>query len=250
LWPTESGEDFSKDHQVNEQEWRQRRPLLFGAVQGGVDSAPRRRTARETSAHPDIEGFLLDGFDGGPGAPPPDSAAVLRTLATDVLPHLSGESKPRVYLGSAPPPLVLDLISLGVDVFDSSYVNRLSEQGVALTFNFNVPNSSTEQVNGDQIRNGLEEKLPATMKLSNEDFRDDFSPLVPDCLCYVCSKHSRAYINHLLATKELLGPTLLAMHNMYHYQGFFASIRAAIDAGNGAFEELKSHIQEQWMNHK
>jgi queuine tRNA-ribosyltransferase subunit QTRTD1 len=70
------------------------------------------------------------------------------------------------------------------------------------------------------------------MNLKDESFKDDFSPLVGTCSCYTCRCHTRGYLNHLLATQEMLGPTLLMIHNLYHLGTFFTSIRDSITAGS------------------
>ncbi len=50
--------------------------------------------------------------------------------------------------------------------------------------------------------------------------------------------HSRAYVHHLLHTKEMLALVLLDTHNVHHTLRFFAGIRAAIAAGEfGAFRD-------------
>ena len=45
----------------------------------------------------------------------------------------------------------------------------------------------------------------------NYRFKEDFSPILENCQCLTCQKHTKAYINHLINTKELLAPILLMM---------------------------------------
>ncbi|RYE95264.1 MAG: hypothetical protein EOO41_05820 [Methanobacteriota archaeon] len=88
-------------------------------------------------------------------------------------------------------------------------------------------------------------------------YSEDTAPLVPGCTCLACNGvadgdvshfaagtpagaaarevlhpgHTRAYIHHLVNAGELLSKVLLQAHNVTHYAGFFAAIRAAIQAG-------------------
>ena len=55
-------------------------------------------------------------------------------------------------------------------------------------------------------------------------------PLLPGCTCFACRNHTRAYVCHLLRTKEILGHILLSMHNSHHYISLFQHIRRHIAA--------------------
>jgi queuine tRNA-ribosyltransferase subunit QTRTD1 len=55
--------------------------------------------------------------------------------------------------------------------------------------------------------------------------------MVPGCSCWACQHHSRAYVHHLLLTREMLGSVLLEMHNTHWWLQFFGAMRAAIEAG-------------------
>ena len=59
-------------------------------------------------------------------------------------------------------------------------------------------------------------------------------PLSSKCTCYTCAKHHRAYVHHLLVTKEMLGWVLLQIHNHQILDSFFSGIRASI--GGKSFE--------------
>ena len=59
-------------------------------------------------------------------------------------------------------------------------------------------------------------------------FSRDPRPLVPGCTCYTCRNHNRAYVHHLLNVHEMLGPTLLQVHNTHHYLRLFARVRDAV----------------------
>ena len=47
-----------------------------------------------------------------------------------------------------------------------------------------------------------------------DDFTLDLAPIDEDCSCYGCVNHTRAYIHHLNKVDDLLGLTLLKLHNI------------------------------------
>ena len=148
--------------------------------------------------------------------------------------------------------MVLDLVSLGIDMFESSFSYHATVNGQALDFKNFITRPTPTHVNEDcPTINGSEEKGPLikeivsphpyTMSLKDEIYKDDFSPLVSSCSCYTCRCHTRAYIYHLLATNEMLGPTLLMIHNLFHFGRFFVASRESINSGK--FEQMYDVIQ-------
>lgn len=67
-------------------------------------------------------------------------------------------------------------------------------------------------------------------------YKSDFGPLDPQCPCPTCKEYSRAYLRHLVLSKEMLGSILLSIHNLAFLTNLVAEARAAIDCGEyGAF---------------
>jgi len=181
----------------------------FGAIVGGPFSELRRESATGTARRA-VAGFLLEGFSQGNN---PEKDLV---LVTEVLAELPFE-KPRAIIGLGDPTSVLAGISAGVDIFDGTYPLTIADLGCALTLRF-------------QPGAGI---LPLKLDLWSTDFRADEAPLVENCRCFTCVRHSRAYIHHLLQTHELLAPVLLFHHNLHHYELFFSDIRVSLS--NGTF---------------
>lgn len=65
-----------------------------------------------------------------------------------------------------------------------------------------------------------------------------------DCDCLACKNHTKAYVNHLLITRELLGPMLLTIHNLHYYKKFFEAIRECIK--NDKLNDLLTLVKEQY----
>ncbi|XP_031219795.1 queuine tRNA-ribosyltransferase accessory subunit 2 isoform X3 [Mastomys coucha] len=226
--------------------------VIIGVIEGGDVMEERLRSARETAKRP-VGGFLLDGFQGNPAVT--ETRLHLLSSVTAELP----EDKPRLICGVSRPDEVLECIERGVDLFESFFPYQVTERGCALTFTFDCqlnPEETLLHQNGiqeeikclDQIKKieatGCNQEMTSfEINLKEKKYQEDFEPLVRGCSCYCCKNHTRAYIHHLLMTKELLAGVLLMMHNFEHYFGFFCSIREALK--NDTLAQLKELICRQ-----
>merc|ERR1712212_638086 len=170
---------------------------------------------------------------------------VIDILKESVLPNIK-EEKPRCFFGMCDPKTILLLIEQGVDFFETSYVYKQTDLGHALSFPNVWPNSDSSTCENLPVKNG-DDNESSTMShssfyidLNDEIFKNDFGPLTKGCSCYACRKHTRGYINHLLATKELLASVLLVIHNLHYYGEYFKPFRQAIK--NDQFDQLKASI--------
>lgn len=197
---------------------------IIGAVQGGRDPKSRERSAKETASRP-VDAFLLDGFHTNGEEGEQMLFEEVEPLIKDVL-GLLPKDKPKMWQGGCKPNLVLDLVSVGVDIFDTSFPYFVTERESALTFANHLPKSLTGPLESNG--NGVVDKANTEMLMSESSLKTDMSPLVAGCECYTCRKHTRAYIHHLLAVREMLGKVLLMIHNLHHYTVFFQSIQEAI----------------------
>ncbi|CAG4979480.1 unnamed protein product [Parnassius apollo] len=131
------------------------------------------------------------------------------------------------------PAVILTAISYGWDVFDGSYAVKLSNLGHALILNFDV----TTNIETSYLLN-----------LNDECYKDQFVPILESCKCLVCKKHTRAYIRHLLNTREMLASVLLSIHNLYHFDQMFYHARQHILTNT--FEVYKKHIIKQYESYR
>lgn len=168
---------------------------LFGIVQGGVYPDLRQQAAAEL-VQLDLPGYAIGGVS--VGEPP----ALIESIVQATTPLLP-EEKPRYLMGVGTYREMAQAIAAGVDLFDCVIPTRLARHGSAL-------------VRGDR------------WNLKNARFRRDFQPLDEDCPCYTCQQFTRAYLCHLLHSKELLVFTLLSIHNITELIRFTQRIRSAI----------------------
>jgi queuine tRNA-ribosyltransferase len=177
---------------------RRENQALFAIVQGGFDLQLRARCAEELRAL-DFPGYALGGFSVGETAE--QMAAALEPTAA-----LLPQDKPRYLMGVGRPEDLLAAVAAGIDLFDCVLPTRNGRNACAFT-------------DEGQVR------------LRNARHRRDPAPLESGCQCYTCANFSRAYLHHLFMAKEMLGPTLLSLHNVAFYCRLMADVREAIAAG-------------------
>jgi queuine tRNA-ribosyltransferase len=179
---------------------------LFGIVQGGIYPELRAETARMLAQF-DLPGYAIGGVS--VGEPAEFIEHIVRATAPQLPPN-----KPRYLMGVGTYREIVQAISSGVDLFDCVIPTRLARHANAL-------------VQGER------------WNLRNAKFRADLSPLDRDCHCYTCQNFSRAYLSHLLRAQELLGYTLLTIHNITELVHFTQTIRQSILDRN--FKEKFGH---------
>lgn len=179
---------------------------LFGIVQGGVYPDLRQEAARRL-ADLDLPGYAIGGVSVG------EPAHLIEQIVQATAPLLPTD-KPRYLMGVGTYREMVQAIAAGVDLFDCVIPTRLARHANAL-------------VQGER------------WNLKNNKFREDFTPLDATCSCYTCQNFSRAYLSHLLRSQELLGYTLLSIHNITELVRFTQRIRTAIL--NGSFKAEFGH---------
>ncbi|XP_013911504.1 PREDICTED: queuine tRNA-ribosyltransferase subunit QTRTD1 [Thamnophis sirtalis] len=253
--------------QLQENSPELKQSLMFGVIEGGDVLEERLRSARETAKRP-VAGFLLDAFQGNTM-----TKETKLELLTSVIAELP-EDKPRLIHGIGKPDEILECIKRGIDIFDSSFPYQVTERHCALCFSYdyqlNPESADIEEDEKTEVRKDdkkpkdetcseaqekddenpkdetcreAQEMTSFEIHLKDRKYQDDFNPLVNGCSCYCCQNHSRAYVHHLVMTKELLAYVLLMMHNFQHYFGFFSSIRNALKEDK--LDQLRKVISRQ-----
>ncbi len=186
---------------------------LFGIVQGGRFEDLRKESAK-VLAEMESGGKTFDGFGIGGSFVKEDMATAVKWV-NEILP----EEKPRHLLGVGEPADLFLGVENGCDTFDCVAPTRLGRNGAFYT-------------NKGRII------------ILNSEFREDLSPIEKDCACYACKNFSRAYIAHLFRAKEMLGPTLGSIHNLYFIVNLVKKIRQSILDGN--FTEFKEEFLDKY----
>jgi queuine tRNA-ribosyltransferase len=172
---------------------------LFPIVQGSVYPDLRKQSA-EYIAGMEREGNAIGGLS--VGEPHEDMYAM-----TEVVCKILPPEKPRYLMGVGTPVNILENIALGIDMFDCVMPTR-------------------------NARNGMLFTSEGIINIRNAKWKDDFSPIDPHGTSYVDKAYSKAYLRHLVVSKEILGKQIASIHNLAFYVWLTKQARAHILAGD------------------
>lgn len=125
------------------------------------------------------------------------------------------------------PHKILDDVAIGIDILTIPFIGAATDAGIALDFSFPP---------GQPLK--TEELLPLGIDTWASENAIKVSSLRHNCKCYTCKNHHRAYVQHLLNAKEMLGWVLLQLHNHHVIDEFFAGIRQCFNEGSFDLEKL------------
>lgn len=184
---------------------------LFGIVQGGVD-VQRRLDHAKALMDIGFDGYAIGGLSVGE---PFDQAREVVSVLGQALPV----DKPRYFMGGAQPHEIVEYVRRGIDMMDCVLPTRNARHGLLYRF-----------THGDVTKPDFYE----TVHVTNERFRLDLSPLVPDqgdAVTGELSRYSMSYIRHLFTVDEILAHRLMTLANVHFYLDLMKRIREAIDKG-------------------
>ena len=190
------------------------RQALYGIIQGGIYEDLREEACDFVNSQP----FFGHAIGGSLGANKDQMDAVVSLTAQRLDPN-----RPIHLLGIGGIRDIFQGVAQGIDTFDCVHPTRLARHGGALIRPENAQN-----------REGREH-----LNLRNSACREDPNPIEPDCPCTTCQTYSRAYLHHLLKAQELLGMTLITIHNVTFMNRLLTAIRAAISEGTLGQERKK-----------
>jgi len=184
---------------------------LFAIVQGCTYADLRVECADRLVAM-DFPGYAIGGLSVGEGLD-----LMLETL-THTVPRLP-RGKPRYLMGVGRPEDIVGAVAHGIDMCDCVIPTRCGRNGLAFT-------------------------SLGRVKMRNLTHQKDERPLDPACDCLTCTRFSRAYLRHLLVAGEVLGLTLMSLHNIRYYARLMERMRQAIIGKR--FPEFRDRIAKEF----
>lgn len=172
---------------------------LFPIVQGSTYKDLRIQSA-EAIASFEREGNAIGGLSVGE---PAEEMYAMTEVVCDILP----KDKPRYLMGVGTPANILESIRLGVDMFDCVMPTR-------------------------NARNGMLFTSEGIINIKNEKWKDDFSAIDSNMPGYVDNFYSKAYLRHLIISKEILGAQIASIHNLAFYLWLVDEARRHIIEGD------------------
>ena len=130
------------------------------------------------------------------------------------------EDKPHYLMGVGTPENILEAVERGIDMFDCVLPTRNARHGYLYT-------------------------SQGSLHIKNAEFKEDTSPLDPECDCYTCKNYSKAYLRHLFAAQEVLSLRLNTIHNIYFYLNLMRNIQKAIEEKR--FKQFKKEFLGKYV---
>jgi queuine tRNA-ribosyltransferase len=183
---------------------------FFPIVQGSTYKDLRIKSA-ETIASFNREGNAIGGLSVGE---PAEEMYEMTDIVCEILP----KDKPRYLMGVGTPVNLLENIALGIDMFDCVMPTRNARNGMLFT------------------SNGI-------INIQNEKWKNDFSPLEADSELFADTQYTKAYLRHLMQSKEILAAQIASLHNLHFYLWLMKEARSQIIAGT--FYNWKNKMVKQ-----
>ncbi len=187
--------------------------MFFPIVQGSVYPDLRKRSA-EVIAATGMPGNAIGGLSVGE---PEEEMYKMTEIVTGILPA----DLPRYLMGVGTPVNLLEAVSRGIDMFDCVMPTR----------------------NG---RNGMLFTSEGIINIKNKKWERDFSPVDKNGITFVDKDYSRAYLRHLIISKEMLGAQIASIHNLGFYLWLMREAREKIISGT--FSTWKNSMLKNLSN--
>ena len=180
---------------------------LFPIVQGCIYPDLRREAALRVSDF-DADGYAIGGLSVGEST---EKMYEMIEVVNEVLP----QDRPRYLMGVGTPANILEGIERGVDMFDCIMPTRNGRNGQLFTWQ-------------------------GTMNMRNEKWAHDYSPLDEEGTSYVDHAYSKAYLRHLITSREIQGLQIASIHNLAFYLDLVTQAREHIVRGD--FSDWKARV--------
>jgi queuine tRNA-ribosyltransferase len=205
-WAKRCKSEFYKDNAHETQ-------ALFGIIQGAAYNDLRAKSVQEM-LNINFVGYAIGGLSVG------EPKEYMHAVLENTLP-LIPEDKTRYLMGVGMPEDLWEGVERGVDMFDCVIPTRNGRNGQVFT--------SLGKIN-----------------IRNAEYREDFSPLDPECNCPACTGYTKAYLNHLVRAQETLYLTLLSLHNIHFMVNLMTKIRKSLE--NDTFLKAKKEFVEKYYS--
>ena len=168
---------------------------LFPIVQGNMFKDLREISLKESIPYAK-HGIAIGGL----------SVGEPKEIMYDIMDFMLGKypaDVPRYLMGVGSPDCLIEGVKRGIDMFDCVLATRIARNGTAMTSRGKIV-----------VRNGK--------------YKEDFTPLDPECDCYCCRNYTKAYLRHIVNVGEMMGGMLLSLHNIAFLTKLMRGMRQAI----------------------
>jgi queuine tRNA-ribosyltransferase len=187
---------------------------LFPIVQGGTFEALRKASCAFISEK-NANGYAIGGLSVG------EPVEMIYEFCALSCAHLP-EQKPRYLMGVGTPWDLLECIAVGVDMFDCVMPTRNGRNAMLFTTN-------------------------GVINIDNKKWEFDYSPIDDGLQNETSQGYSKAYLRHLMKSKEILGLTIASVQNLALYLWLVEEARVQIKNGNFSSwkKEMLTRLQQR-----
>jgi len=206
-WARRAKEHFDKEIEIRYQKSGKTRPLLHGIVQGGLYPDLRKWCAEE------LIKLDFDGYSVGGLAVDNETRDMWDTVK--LMGELLPENKQRYLMGVGTPDDIVKAVQLGMDMFDCVLPTRMARHA-----NIYVKCNTKLDLESDHNYE--------LVNLLRSQYRNDPEVIDNECGCEACQNgqgYSKAYLSHLLRSKEITGLRLATLHNLWQYLDLMKKIK-------------------------
>ena len=168
---------------------------LFPIVQGNMFKDLRLESLSEAKQYATY-GIAIGGLSVGEPKP------LMYEIMDEMLPYYP-QDVPRYLMGVGSPDCLIEGVLRGIDMFDCVLATRIARNGTAMTSRGKIV-------------------------VRNAKYKEDFTPLDPECDCYCCKNYTKAYLRHLVNVGEMMGGMMLSLHNITFLTKLMRQIRQAV----------------------
>ena len=168
---------------------------LFPIVQGNMFKDLRLESLREAKQYATY-GIAIGGLSVGEPKP------LMYEIMDEMLPYYP-QDVPRYLMGVGSPDCLIEGVLRGIDMFDCVLATRIARNGTAMTSRGKIV-------------------------VRNAKYKEDFTPLDPECDCYCCKNYTKAYLRHLVNVGVMMGGMMLSLHNITFLTKLMRQIRQAV----------------------
>lgn len=184
---------------------------LFPIVQGNMFKDLRETSLKESIPYAK-HGIAIGGL----------SVGEPKELMYDVMDFMLDKypvAVPRYLMGVGSPDCLIEGVRRGIDMFDCVLATRIARNGTAMTSRGKIV-------------------------VRNSKYKEDFTPLDPECDCYCCRNYTKAYLRHMVNVGEMMGGMLLSLHNITFLTKLMRGMRQAIL--DGCFQEFTEEVYAKY----
>ena len=200
-WAKKCREEY--DRLVKDKKYKDKKPLIFGIIQGGNDKELRKYCAEE---------LIKIGFDGfGFGGWPLDKNNKLIDDILEYTASLMPDDLVKYAMGIGRPDEIVRCAKMGYNLFDCVIPTREARHNRLYVFNENA------DINSDNFYH--------FMRILDKEYKTDMAKVDKYCSCELCKNYSRSYLHHLSKIGDSGADRLATMHNLRFYTSLMERIR-------------------------